>query len=136
MMRTLKGKVENVQYFDTSRNGNSRYSATIGGVQCFTGVDSSLGSAITNYRDKSVSVQVRLIRGKLTISGRPEILPENPNASYYHGEFALIYSDMDHIPTLQIRGKAGATKHMNVTLAQLRAIEAIMCDPVLSTIQN
>lgn len=135
-MRTLSGKLENVEYFDTSRNGNSRYTAYINGIQVFTGVDSSLGSALTNYRDKIVTLKARIIRGKLTIDSRIEVVPEHPHASYYHGEFALIYSDMGHIPTLQIRGKAGATKHMNVTFAQLKAIEAIMCDPVLAGIQN
>lgn len=135
-MRTLTGKLENVEYFDTSRNGNSRYTAHINGVQVFTGVDSCLGSAITNYWDKIVTVQARIIRGKLTIDSRVEVVPEHPHAAYYKSEFALIYSDMDHIPTMQIRGKAGATKHMNVTRAQLQAIEAIMLDPVLAGIQN
>ena len=135
-MQTLTGKVENVEYYDTSRNGNSRHTAHIGGVRVFTGVDSSLGYSITNYEGKNVRVQARIIRGKLTIDGGIEVLPEHLHAAYYRGEFALIYSDMDHIPTLQIRGKAGATKWLNVTLAQLRAIEDIMLDPALADIQN
>lgn len=135
-MRTLTGKIENVEYFDTSRNGNSRYTAHIGGVRVFTGVDSSLGYAIRNYDGKIVTCQARIIRGKLTIDSRVEVVPEHPHAAYYHGEFSVIYSDMDHIPMLQIRGKAGATKWMNVTAAQLRAIESVMCDPLLAEVQN
>lgn len=131
-MRTLTGKLENVEYFDTSRNGNSRYTAHINGVQVFTGVDSSLGYAITNYRDKNVKLQARMIRGKLTIDSRIEELPEHPDAAYFHAQFAVIYSNMDHIPTLKIYGKNGATNHLNVTLAQLKAIEVVMCDPVLA----
>lgn len=136
-MRTLTGKLENVEYFDTSRNGNSRYTAHINGVQVFTGVDSCLGSAITNYRDKVVKVEARIIRGKLTIDSRVEVVPEHPDAAFYKGEFAQIDAGTEYKPTIQVRGPDGrATKHMNVTAAQLRAIEAIMLDPVLAGIQN
>lgn len=131
-MRTIIGKIENVEYFDTSRNGNSRYTANIDGVRVFTGVDSSLGSALRNYDGKTVKLEARIVRGKLTIDSRVEIVPEHPDAVYYRGEFAVIYADMDHVPAMQIRGKAGATKWLNVTLAQLRAIEAVMLDPVLA----
>ena len=131
-MRTLTGKLENVEYFDTSRKGNSRYTAHVAGVQVFTGVDSSLGYAIKNHENKFVKLQARIIRGKLTIDGNIEELPEHPDANYFHAQFAVIYSNMDHVPTLKIYGKAGSTNHLNLTLAQLQAIEAVMCDPILS----
>jgi hypothetical protein len=135
-MRTLTGKLENVTYFDTSRNGNGRYTAHINGVQVFTGVDSCLGSALTNYRDKNVKLEARIIRGKLVVEGRPEVLPEHPDAAFYRAEFDLILGDMDHIPTIQLRGKAGKTKWMNVTRAQLEAIRDVMLNPTLAAIQN
>lgn len=75
-MRTFTGKLENVESFDTSRNGNIRYTAHINWCKFFTGVDSSLGYAITNYRDKIVTLQARIIRGKLTIDSRVEVMPE------------------------------------------------------------
>lgn len=135
-MRTLTGKLENVEYFDTSRNGNNRYTAYIDNVQVFTGVNSSLGYSIKNYDGEVVKLEARIIRGKLTIEGNPEVLPDHPDAAYYKGEFAVILSDMDHIPTMQIRGKAGTTKWLNITRAQLEAIERVMLDPVLANIQN
>jgi hypothetical protein len=99
-------------------------------------VDSSLGSSISNYEGKTVKAQARIIRGKLTIDSHVEVMPDSSNALFYRGEFALIYSDMDHIPRMQISGKAGSTKWMNVTAAQLRAIEAVMLDPALAAEQG
>jgi hypothetical protein len=132
-MRTLTGKLTEVTYFDTSRNGNSRYTAHIDGHTVFTGVDSSLGYAIKNYEDKRVSLAVRMLRGKLTIEGRVEVLPAHPDTGYYRAQFAGIDTSTEYKATIQVRGPDGrATNHMNVTADQLRAIEAVMCDPVLA----
>ena len=56
--------------------------------------------------------------------------------NYIKSEFAVIYSDMDYIPTIVIRGKAGATKHINITRAQLQAIEQVLCNDALRADQN
>ena len=136
-MRTLTGKLENVAYYDTSRNGNSRYTAHIDNVQVFTGVDSCLGSALTNYRDKRVTLTARLVRGKLTIEGRPEVLPAHPEEAYYRAQFARIDTGTEYKATIQARGPDGrATNCMNVTADQLHAIEAIMCDSVLAGLKG
>lgn len=125
-MEIITGMVESVEYFDTSRNGNSRHVATINGVRVFTGVDSSLGCAIKNYEGRRVSVEVRTIRGKLTIDGTPQIVPEHPNAAYYREQIGRIQWTDEHRPSIQIFGKGGPTNHMNISAAQLRAILDIM----------
>lgn len=130
-MRTLTGKLENVEYFDTSRNGNSRYMAHIGGVQIFTGVDSSLGSAITNYRGKRVQVEARIIRGKLTIDSRPEVLPEYPDKlthDYRIGEFEQVRKSADKhfMPSIVIRSDSGQTKHLAISWEEFEKVVSLL----------
>ena len=62
------GILENVQRFDTSRNGNPRYTATVGGYTFYTGVDSAHGYSITNYEGKQVVVTIGMHRGKVTLN--------------------------------------------------------------------
>ena len=62
------GILENVERFDTSRNGNPRYTATVDGYTFYTGVDSSHGYSITNYAGKLVTVTIGMNRGKLTLN--------------------------------------------------------------------
>lgn len=62
-----RGILENVQRYDTSRNGNPRYMATVDGYIFFTGVDSSHGYSITNYEGKPVEVELGYHRGKVTL---------------------------------------------------------------------
>ena len=62
------GILENVQCFDTSRNGNPRYTATVDGYTFYTGVDSAHGYSITNYAGKLVTVTIGMNRGKLTLN--------------------------------------------------------------------
>ena len=59
--------LENVQRFDTSRNGNPRYTATVDGYTFYTGVDSAHGYSITNYEGKPVVVTIGYHRGKVTL---------------------------------------------------------------------
>lgn len=61
------GILENVQQFDTSRNGNPRYTATVDGYSFYTGVDSVHGYSITNYEGKLVTVTLAYQRGKVTL---------------------------------------------------------------------
>lgn len=61
------GILENVQCFDTSRNGNPRYIATVNGYTFYTGVDSTHGYSITNYEGKQVEVTIGYHRGKVTL---------------------------------------------------------------------
>lgn len=124
-MRTLSGKVKNVEYFDTSRNGNSRYTASIGGVHCFTGVDSSMGCAIKNYDGKRVKVEARIIRGKLTIDSRVEVLPENVYLSAQLDKLE-INKHTDYPLTMQVRSEYGHTNFLNITPEQARAIFNIL----------
>lgn len=128
-MRTLTGKVENVEYFDTSRNGNSRYTAHIGGVQVFTGVDSSLGCALANYRDNRVKVQARIIRGKLTIDGRPEVLPDHTNAPYYRAQFDELRLDKcGEFIRVQFLSEFGQTNHLNISPEKARRMLEILTE--------
>ena len=132
-MRTLTGKVENIEYFDTSRNGNSRYTGYINGVQVFTGVDSSLGSAITNYRGKRISLQARIIRGKLTIDSRVEILPDNPDkatADYRAREFQAVRDDADkhYMPSIVIRSDSGQTKHLAISWDEFEKVAKLLTE--------
>ena len=61
------GILENVQRFDTSRNGNPRYSARVDGYTFYTSVDSAHGYSITNYEGKQVEVTIGYHRGKVTL---------------------------------------------------------------------
>ena len=63
------GILENVQRFDTSRNGNPRYTATVDGYTFYTGVDSAHGYSITNYKGEQVEVTIGYHRGKVTLQG-------------------------------------------------------------------
>jgi hypothetical protein len=67
-MRTIEGVIKDIEYFDTSRNGNNRYEVTIGGVKCFTGIDSMTSYEIKKHEGKEVTASVRVLRGKLTIT--------------------------------------------------------------------
>lgn len=66
-VKQYTGILENVQRYDTSYNGNPRYSAEIDGRLFFTGVDSMHGYSITNYDGKQVSITAGMHYGKLTI---------------------------------------------------------------------
>lgn len=104
-MRLLTGQLTNVEYFDTSRNGNNRYTANIGGVRVFTGVDSWLGGAVRNYEGKSVTVQARIIRGKLTI----EEIEEHDIMEINITQFFTDATPMDYSASVaEIGGNAGA----------------------------
>ena len=63
------GTLENVQRFDTSRNGNPRYTATVDGYTFYTGVDSAHGYSITNYEGDQVEVTIGYHRGKVVLQG-------------------------------------------------------------------
>ena len=67
------GTLENVQRFDTSRNGNPRYTTTVDGYTFYTGVDSSHGYSITNYAGKPVVVTIGYHRGKVTLQGARKV---------------------------------------------------------------
>ena len=62
------GIIEHVEYFDTSTNGNSRYSFYIDGYKVFTGVDSIHGYKIRNYEGKKSVITCGTHRGKLTLN--------------------------------------------------------------------
>ena len=64
---THTGILTNVQRYDTSRSGNPRYIAEVGGYTFYTGVDSSHGYSITNYSGKLVTVTIGVHRGKVTL---------------------------------------------------------------------
>lgn len=66
-MRILKGIVGNLERFDTSKNGNPRYTFSIEGVNVFTGVDCALAYGIQNFEGKELSFNVAVVRGKLTV---------------------------------------------------------------------
>lgn len=128
-MRTLTGKVESVEYFDTSRNGNSRYTAHIGGIEVFTGVDSCLGSAISNYEGKRVSVQARIIRGKLTIDSRIEVLPDHTNAPYYRAQFEALQLDQcKEFVRVKFMSEFGQTNHLSISPDKARRILEILTE--------
>lgn len=134
-MRTLTGLLENVEYFDTSRNGNNHYTAHIDGVEVFTGVDSSLGAAIKNYQGKRVKLEARIIRGKLTIDSRPEYLPDYPDTNthnYRKGEFAAVRdgADKKYAPSLVLRSDAGCTKHMGITWEEFERITKYLTEGI------
>ena len=57
-MKTITGKLENIERMPSSLNGNPRYSFTVDGYRVVLPVDSSWGYSITNYRDQVVTVQV------------------------------------------------------------------------------
>jgi len=131
-MRTLTGKVENVQYFDTSTMGNSRYTANIGGVYVFTGVNSSLGSAIKNYEGKCIKCEARIIRGKLVIDSRIEVLPDNgpdkPTCDYRARELSAVRTDADkhYMPSIMARSDSGQTKHLAISWEEFERIAALL----------
>lgn len=62
--------------------------------------------------------------------------PAHPDAGYYHAQFARIGPVGEYKPTMQIRGSIGQTNCMDVTQAQLDAIERVMCDPVLAGVES
>ena len=132
-MRTLTGKLTDVEYFDTSRNGNSRYTARIGCHTVFTGVDSSLGYAIQNYTDKQVSLTVRTLRGKLTIDDTPVVLPawlDKPASDYRRGELSEVRkgADKHFMPSIVIRSDSGQTKHLAISWEEFERVVALLTE--------
>jgi hypothetical protein len=130
-MRELTGKLTNCNYYDTSRNGNSRYTADIGGAQVFTGVDSSLGYSIQNHEGKRVKVQARIIRGKLTIDSSVEVLPDDPDAdtvAYRTGQFEQVRrgADKTYKPIMVISSDGGRTKHLNLSWEEFEKVAALL----------
>lgn len=73
-IKSHTGILENVQRYDTSRNGNPRYTAMVGNCEFFTAVDSSHGYSITNYAGKAVTVTVKWVRGKVTLQKIEQII--------------------------------------------------------------
>ena len=67
----ISGKLVDVSRYDTSTVGNPRYKCIIlhndDVTEFYTGVDSSHGYSITNYRDKLVTVELQYKRNKLTL---------------------------------------------------------------------
>ena len=61
------GTVENITRQDSSTNGNPRYTFEIDGYTVWTGVDSSHGYGITNYRGKVATVTIGSHYGRLTL---------------------------------------------------------------------
>lgn len=61
------GILTNVTRFDTSRNGNPRYTAEVDGQTFYTGVDSAHGYSITKYEGGIVKVTLKEVRGKTTL---------------------------------------------------------------------
>lgn len=66
-IETVTGILECANRFDTSRNGNPRYTGCVNGYEFFTGVDSSHGYSITNYVGYLVTVTIGQHRGKTTL---------------------------------------------------------------------
>lgn len=63
-MQTLIGRLENVEYVDTSRMGNSRYKCTVGGVPVQSAPNSDIAIDIRNLEGREVIATVRELRGK------------------------------------------------------------------------
>ena len=64
---TITGTLTDLQRLPSSRNGNPRYQAVIGGRLVQTAPDSSICYKIGNYRGQDVTATARILRGKLTI---------------------------------------------------------------------
>ena len=52
--KQVSGKLKIIKRLPSSINGNPRYLISVNGVICKTGVDSSYGYSVTNYRDQDV----------------------------------------------------------------------------------
>lgn len=71
-MTTITGKLLNAERFDTSRNGNPRYLCVIqepndNTTMFYTGVDSMHGYGITNHLGKTITIELKWNRNKLTL---------------------------------------------------------------------
>lgn len=68
---TRTGKLVDITRYDTSTYGNPRYKCIILHndeiTEFYTGVNSSHGYSITNYRDELVTVELQYKRNKLTL---------------------------------------------------------------------
>ena len=62
-----QGLLSDLERMPASRNGNPRYRAVIGGEIFVTGTDSDIGYSISNYREKGVRIEWRIIRDQRTI---------------------------------------------------------------------
>ena len=61
------GVLSDLERMPSSRNGNPRYRAVIGGEIFVTGTDSDIGYSISNHREKHVRIEWRIIRDHKTI---------------------------------------------------------------------
>lgn len=62
-----QGLLSDLERMPSSRNGNPRYRAVIGGELFVTRPDSSIGYSISNYREKGVRIEWRIIRDQRAI---------------------------------------------------------------------
>ena len=66
-MNKETGIISDLERMPSSKNGNPRYRVVVGGEMFVTQPDSSLAYSITNYRNKKVSIDWRIIRNQKTI---------------------------------------------------------------------
>ena len=62
-----RGIITDIEYRDTSNNGNNRYTFTLDGLTVITPLDSSLGYSIHNFEGKEVVATVGTHRHLLTL---------------------------------------------------------------------
>lgn len=73
MLKVKTGELIHVVRERSSRNGNPRYRAIVDGVEFWTGVDSAHAYKLPNYRDKRVTVELKEVRGRLTLASIKEV---------------------------------------------------------------
>ena len=62
------GLLTDITRMDSSRNGNPRYSFIVDGYKVVTAVDSVHGYALTNYRNRLVTITAGTHYGSLTLN--------------------------------------------------------------------
>lgn len=132
-MQIITGTLTNVQYIDTSKWGNNRYSCDIGDYTVQSAPNSSLAFYMQNFEGCEVVAVVKLLRGKLVFESlkKAEVDPEKEaHKSYIRGQFEkIVKPNSGHIAgTLQIKGSnGGQTNCLNISAKQMQAICDILC---------
>lgn len=131
-MKTLNGIISNVQYVDTSKMGNGRYSCDIAGYTVQSDPNCSLALVMRNFEGKQVIAEVKELRGKLVFDSlklAPVNVEQETNKSYIRAQFEKIVTPSQNYVAgvLQIKGDCGGqTNWLNISANDLKAIQAIL----------
>lgn len=131
-MKTLNGIISNVQYVDTSKMGNGRYSCDIAGYTVQSAPNCSLALVMRNFEGKQVLAEVKELRGKLVFDSlklAPIDAEKETHRRYITAQFdRIVTPNQNHIAgMIQIKGDCGGqTNWLNISANDLKAMQAIL----------